>query len=165
MDINDLTIDDIREQRPDLYQEIVKKAKHTPRLVTDDDVEEIIKPLFTEFKEETEKRVRLLENRLHLIVKDRMKDIMSALLDKSEKEKKKKKKEKKTLKNKQLLVEKVQRHALIGETIIWRPTGEIGKVVRFELDGHLRKIVLRLRNKEYIKVYDNRKMYNVVLEQ
>ena len=43
MDINDLTIDDIREQRPDLYQEIVKKAKHTPCLVTDDDVEEIIK--------------------------------------------------------------------------------------------------------------------------
>jgi len=160
MDINDLTIDDIREQRPDLYQEIVKKAKHTPRLVTDDDVEEIIKPLFTEFKEETENRVSLLENRLHLIVKDRMKDIMSALLDKSEKEKK----EKKTRKSKQPLVEKVQRNALIGETIIWRPTGEIGKVVRFELDGNLRKIVLRLRNKEYIKVYDNRKMYDVVLD-
>ena len=161
MDINDLTIEDIREQRPDLYREIVMKAKRTPRLVTVDDVEDIIKPLFIEFKKETENRVRLLENRLHLVVNDRMKGIMSAILDRSEKEKK----EKKPRKSKQPLVEKVQRNALIGETIIWRPTGEIGKVVRFEQCGNLRKIVLRLKSKEYIEVYDNRKMYDVVLKR
>lgn len=89
MDIKDITIEDIREQRPDLYQEIVKEATRIPQVVTDDDVEEIIKPLFDEFEEETEKRVGILEKKLHLIVKNRMKDILSTLLDKYDKEKNK----------------------------------------------------------------------------
>ena len=89
MDINDITIEDIRELRPDLYQEIVKEATRIPQVVTDDDVEEIIKPLFDEFEEETEKRVGILEKKLHLIVKNGMKDILSTLLDKYDKEKNK----------------------------------------------------------------------------
>lgn len=61
-------------------------------------------------------------------------------------------------------VETIQRKALIGDYIIWRPTEEMGKVVRFEIDGNLRKIVLKLRSKEYIKVYDNWKMYDVIID-
>ena len=87
-----------------------------------------------------------------------MNDILSALLDRYESEKKKKQ----PRRSKKPIVETVQRNALIGDFIIWRPTGEIGKVVRFEIDGNLRKIVLKLKNKEYIKVYDNIKMYDIV---
>lgn len=160
MDINDITIEDIRELRPDLYQEIVKEATRIPQVVTDDDVEEIIKPLFDEFEEETEKRVGILEKKLHLIVKNGMKDILSTLLDKYDKEKNKIQ----PRRSKKIKVETIQRKALIGDYIIWRPTEEMGKVVRFEIDGNLRKIVLKLRSKEYIKVYDNWKMYDVVID-
>ena len=156
MELKDITIEDIREQRPDLYQEIAKEATRIPRVVTDDEVEEYIKPLFEDL--ETERRVGLLEKKLHLLVKNRMNDILSALLDRYESEKKKKQ----PRRSKKPIVETVQRNALIGDFIIWRPTGEIGKVVRFEIDGNLRKIVLKLKNKEYIKVYDNIKMYDIV---
>ena len=157
MDIKDITLEDIREHRPDLYQEIANEAIRIPRIVTDDEVEEIIKPLFEEFKEETEKRVGLLENKLHLIVKNQMKDILSALLYENEKKKKQPQKSKKTP------VKTVHRKALIGDYLVWRPTGEMGKVVRFESVGNLRKIVLKIKSKEYVKIYDNWKMYDVVL--
>jgi len=158
MEFKDVTIEDIREQRPDLYQEIVNEATQIPRVVKDDEIEEIIKPLFEDFKEVTEKRVKLLENRLHYIVKSQMAEILSEILDRYEREKNKKQ----PRRSKKSFNETVPRKALIGDYIIWRPTGEIGKVVRFEIDGNLRKIVLKLRNKEYIKVYDNIKMYDVV---
>ena len=157
MDIKDITLEDIREHRPDLYQEIVDEASKIPRIVTDGEVEEIIKPLFEEFKEETEKRVGLLENKLHLIVKNQMKDILSALLHEIQKKKKQPRKSKKAS------VETVHRKAVIGDYIVWRPTGEMGKVVRFESVGNLRKIVLKIKSKEYITVYDNWKMYDVVI--
>ena len=157
MDIKDITIEDIREHRPDLYKEIANEAIKIPRIVTDDEVEEIIKPLFEEFKEETEKRVGQLEKKLHLIVKNQMKGILSALLYENEKKKKQPRKSKKAP------VETVHRKALIGDYIVWRPTGEMGKVVRFESVGSLRKIVLKITSKEYITVYDNWKMYDVVL--
>lgn len=157
MDLKNITLEDIREQRPDLYQEIAKEVTQIPHIVTDEEVEEIIKPLFDEFEEETEKRLLLLENRLHLIVKSRMKDILSTLIERNEIKKQPRKRKKKNN-------ETIQRKALIGDTIIWRPTGEVGKVVRFELEGNLQKIVLKLKSKEYIKVYDNWKMYDVLLD-
>ena len=89
-----------------------------------------------------------------------MKDILSTLLDKYDKEKNKIQ----PRRSKKIKVETIQRKALIGDYIIWRPTEEMGKVVRFEIDGNLRKIVLKLRSKEYIKVYDNWKMYDVVID-
>ncbi len=159
MDINDITIEDIRVLRPDLYHEISEEAIKASQVVIDEEIEEIIKPLFDELKVETNKRLVLLEKRLHLIVKNRMKDVLSVLKEKNESKKKVSKKPSKPL------VITPQNNALIGEYIRWRPTGEIGKVVRFELDGNVRKIVLRVNSKEYIKVYDNRKMYDVIVER
>jgi hypothetical protein len=63
-----------------------------------------------------------------------------------------------------LAVLPTQRNALIGEYIIWKPTGDVGKVVRYEINGNLRKIVLRLKSMEYIKVYDNKKLYDIVVK-
>ena len=159
MDINDITIEDIRVLRPDLYHEISKEAIKASQVVSDEEIEEIIKPFFDELKEETNRRLVLLEKKLHLIVNNRMKDVLSVLKEKYESKKKVSKKPSKPL------VITPQRNALIGEYLRWRPTGEIGKVVRFELDGNVRKIVLRVNSKEYIKVYDNRKMYDVIVER
>ena len=159
MDINDITIEDIRVLRPDLYHEISKEAIKASQVVSDEEIEEIIKPIFDELKEETNRRLVLLEKKLHLVVNNRMKDVLSVLKEKYENKKKVSKKPSKPL------VITPQRNALIGEYIRWRPTGEIGKVVRFELDGNVRKIVLRVNSKEYIKVYDNRKMYDVIVER
>jgi hypothetical protein len=159
MDMNDITIEDIRILRPDLYDEITKEAIQASQVISDEEVEEIVKPLFEDLKEETNHRFALLEKKLQQIVNNRMKDVLSVLKEKYESKKKVSKKPSKPL------VITPQRNALIGEYLRWRPTGEIGKVVRFELDGNVRKIVLRVNSKEYIKVYDNRKMYDVIVER
>jgi len=56
----------------------------------------------------------------------------------------------------------VKRKALLGDYIKWLPTGEVGKVVKFTHNGDLHKIVLKLKNKSYIEVYDNIKMYEII---
>ncbi len=158
MDINDITIEDIRVLRPDLYDEISKEVIKASQVISDEEVQEIVKPLFEDLKEETNHRFALLEKKLQQIVNNRMKDVLSVLKEKYETKKKVSKRPGK------LAVLPTQRNALIGEYIIWKPTGDVGKVVRYEIDGNLRKIVLRLKSMEYIKVYDNKKLYDIVIK-
>lgn len=158
MDINDITIENIRLLRPDLYDEISKEAIKASQIISDEEVEELIKPLFEDLKQVTNRRFELFEKKLHQIINNRMKDVLSVLKEKYESKKKESKRPSK------LAVVPTPRNALIGEYIIWRPTGDIGKVVRYEIDGNLRKIVLRLRSMEYIKVYDNKKLYDIVVK-
>ena len=141
-----------------MYEEISKEAIQASQVVSDEEVEELVKPLIDDLKEVINKRFELLEKKLHQIVNNRMNDILSVLKEKHENKKKINRKPSK------MPVLDTQRNALIGEYIIWRPTGEIGKVVRYEIDGNLRKIVLRLKSMEYIKVYDNKKLYDIVVK-
>ena len=50
----------------------------------------------------------------------------------------------------------------LGTWIKWKPTNEIGKVVRFLQKGSLHKIVVRKKNGEEIDVYDNPRMYEII---
>ncbi len=52
--------------------------------------------------------------------------------------------------------------ARIGNWILWKPSGVIGKVVRFEYIGSLQKLVLQLKNGEEIKVFDIPKSYDII---
>ena len=155
MDINDITIENIRLLRPDLYDEISKEVIKASQVISDEEVQEIVKPLFEDLKEETNHRFALLEKKLQQIVNNRMKAALSVLKEKYETKKKVSRRPSK------LALLPTQRNALIGEYIIWKPTGDIGKVVRYEIDGNLRKIVLRLKSMEYIKVYDNKKLFDI----
>jgi hypothetical protein len=154
MDINDLTIDDIREQRPDLYQEIAKEVLKASEIISDDEIANLIKPLVEDWKEETNSKLNLLEKNLQTIVNKQMQDIFATISNLFEKKKKAPRGSKET----------VKRKALLGDYIKWLPTGEVGRVVRFTQTGNLRKIVLKLKNKSYIEVYDNIKMYDIFFE-
>ena len=154
MNIDEITIEDIRVHRPDLYQEIAKEVVEASRLISDDEITNLIKPLVDEWKEETNSKVNLLEKKLQAIVKGQMQDVFSSFSDLYEKKKRVPRGSKET----------VKRKALLGDYIKWLPTGEVGKVVRFTQNGNLRKIVLKLKSKSYIEVYDNIKMYEIVFE-
>lgn len=52
--------------------------------------------------------------------------------------------------------------ATLGNWIIWKPTGIIGKVVRFIRIGSLNKIVLQLKDGKETEVYDNPKAYEIL---
>jgi len=45
MNIDEITLEDIREHRPDLYQEIAKEVLAASQLISDDEIDDLIKPL------------------------------------------------------------------------------------------------------------------------
>lgn len=53
--------------------------------------------------------------------------------------------------------------AKYGNWIKWNPTGVTGKVIGFKKSGSLQKIVIRTKKGNEIEVYDNPKVYDVVL--
>ena len=63
MDINEITIEDIRAQRPDLYEEISNEAIQASQVVSDEEVEELVKPLIDDLKEVINKRYGLDNSR------------------------------------------------------------------------------------------------------
>lgn len=51
----------------------------------------------------------------------------------------------------------------VGNMIKWLPTGVVGKVVGFKYSGSLQKIVLRLKEGSEMEVYDNPKVYEIIM--
>ena len=54
------------------------------------------------------------------------------------------------------------KQAKIGDWIIWKPTGTIGKVIEFITTGSLRKLVIKTKSGVTQEVYDNKKVYEII---
>lgn len=166
MDIKDITIEDLKEQRPDLYQMIVEECGTQPLFVKEDDIQAILDPLFSEFERRANNKITALERELHKEVKEKLSDGLDHLSDIVEKILNKSKPYRIRVKadNKANPAVK-KRNAVIGEFIRWRPTGESGKVVRYTYSGNVRKLVIKLKQGEYTEVYDNKLLYDIILEK
>ena len=57
-----------------------------------------------------------------------------------------------------------RKHALIGDWIIWKPTETKGEVINYKSRGSLRKLVIRLKDGTIQEVYDNIKVYDIIIE-
>jgi len=156
MDIKDITLEDLKEQRPDLYQMIIEERRAKPLFVNEDDIETILKPLFSEFERRAFVKIADLEKELQREIKKKLSDGMKSLNNLVEY---------KINKSKRTDANSKKRYAVVGETIRWKPTGETGKVVRFAYSGAVRKLVLKVKQGEYIEVYDNKTLYDILLEK
>ena len=156
MDIKDITLEDLKEQRPDLYQMIIEERRAKPLFVNEDDIETILKPLFSEFERRASVKIADLEKELQREIKKKLSDGMKSLNNLVEY---------KINKSKRTVANSKKRYAVVGETIRWKPTGETGKVVRFAYSGAVRKLVLKVKQGEYIEVYDNKTLYDILLEK
>ena len=81
MDIKDITIEDLKEQRPDLYQMIVEECGAQPLFVKEDDIQAILDPLFSEFERRANNKITALERELHKEVKEKLSDGLDHLSD------------------------------------------------------------------------------------
>lgn len=166
MDIKDITLEDLKEQRPDLYQMIVEECGTQPLFVKEDDIQAILKPLFSEIERRATVKLTALEKELHKEIKKQLSDGIGHLTDVVESKMKKTKPYKIRAKaDSKVPLEAKKRNAVIGEIIRWKPTGESGKVVRYTYSGNVRKLVLKVKQGEYTEVYDNKLLYDILLER
>lgn len=166
MDIKDITIEDLKEQRPDLYQEIVEECGTQPLFVREEELQVILEPLFSEFDRMATNKIANLEKELQKEIKKRMTDGFTYLTEVVERKMDKSKKYRLRTDSGGKKTETAKRRsAVIGDIIRWAPTGESGKVVRYTYSGNLRKLVLKVKQGEYIEVYDNKALYDILLEK